>query len=399
MQDPTLFDPVDRTDGRPGLYGEQTFDFLNRVAGPYWDDVRWTLEHWLSHVPPGPDHADLRARLRAADHEHRAALVELFVHELLVRAGYDVEIHPALPHTSRRPDFLAAKGREAVYIEVATWGSRPEARARTARENDLLRAIEQCNSPNFFLRIGNIVQGTVPARGRRARTAIERWLASMDPDDPALLEAGSLQDLAGMTWRDGDWIVEVQAIPVAPEYRGRPDHRPIAMRGDMSAQFIDDAPELRRILDHKAKSYGSLSAPFVIALGSWTWDPDQWHFMNCLYGALQYSIKHFTDGTTTTAPTRDPHGFFISPQGWRNQHVSGVLHINQLSEGMLLNPNLDLWLHPDPEFALGSADLGLPVRVCVPVDGDIQTLMPAASLASHLHLPEKWPRGEPWPRT
>lgn len=41
---PRLFADVKRTNGRPGLYSEDSFAFLDRAAGVVWDRIRGKLD-------------------------------------------------------------------------------------------------------------------------------------------------------------------------------------------------------------------------------------------------------------------------------------------------------------------------------------------------------------------
>jgi hypothetical protein len=58
-----LFLQVPRTDLTARLHNEPAYDFLNRCADPFIDDIRQLMAGWLSHV--SSEHADeLRRRLQ-----------------------------------------------------------------------------------------------------------------------------------------------------------------------------------------------------------------------------------------------------------------------------------------------------------------------------------------------
>src|SRR6266508_6440058 len=101
-----LFDPTERTYTGPADEAEPHFTYWNRSARPLARHIRQELELWYAHYPDGTN--DLRSRFRSADDvQHQAAFFELFLHELLLRLGCTVEIHPAVPGTSKRPEFRA----------------------------------------------------------------------------------------------------------------------------------------------------------------------------------------------------------------------------------------------------------------------------------------------------
>jgi hypothetical protein len=107
----SLFDDLRRTDDRPALFDEPTFRFLNRRAGIIWQRVRDLLDEWFGRVPDEEARADLRGRLRSGTEvDFRSAFFELYCHEALRRAGWGLEHHPLLVHTSRRPDLRASRG-------------------------------------------------------------------------------------------------------------------------------------------------------------------------------------------------------------------------------------------------------------------------------------------------
>jgi hypothetical protein len=109
-----IFDRFSRIDAGPSKHAEETFVFLNRVAGEFWDQARALVEEWSNHIEDDNDYLQLRKAMRSKhDEQFQSAFFELYLHELFVRSGYDVEIHPRLQRTVRRPDFLISRGVES----------------------------------------------------------------------------------------------------------------------------------------------------------------------------------------------------------------------------------------------------------------------------------------------
>src|ERR1700679_2954360 len=114
-----LFDDVVRTEGGPKKTGEGDFGFLNRVDGPFWDEVRELLEGWFTRYPDD-DKAGLRDAYRSSlVGRHLGAWWELYLHELLLRLGYEIEVHPELEGTKRHPDFRLQKDGDTLLLEAA----------------------------------------------------------------------------------------------------------------------------------------------------------------------------------------------------------------------------------------------------------------------------------------
>src|SRR5699024_1387747 len=119
-----LFDSSEREDGSPGAHQESTFAFLNRVAGDYWQYPRVLMQERLDRVEHDDEYHELRKRLRSRDDEQfRSAFLELYLHESLLRAGYQVTAHPEVAGSSSRPDFLAQRDGVRFYVEAIAPGT------------------------------------------------------------------------------------------------------------------------------------------------------------------------------------------------------------------------------------------------------------------------------------
>src|SRR4051794_27069319 len=113
----SLFDDLERADGRPAAYGEDSFAFLNRAEGAVWARIRCELDGWFAAFPPEAQ-ADVRGRFRSRiPGAHWGAWWELFLHRLFVRLGYRVRPHPEVPNSTRRPDFELVRDAERLYLE------------------------------------------------------------------------------------------------------------------------------------------------------------------------------------------------------------------------------------------------------------------------------------------
>jgi hypothetical protein len=147
----SIFSTTPRTDPSPAAHGDSHFQFLDRVSGPYWDEVRDLLEDWFSRLCPDAQ-ADVMGRLRSKDdRQFNGAFFELYLHECLLRMGYSVKCHPKLESTNRRPDFLAEKDGRSIYFEARSASSSDVAVGAAARRNTVYESLDKLDSPNFFL--------------------------------------------------------------------------------------------------------------------------------------------------------------------------------------------------------------------------------------------------------
>src|SRR5947209_3881762 len=107
-----LFDLLTRTDAGPAGYAESFFPYMNRSARDDITRIRAVLESWFQRYPKDGREA-LRSAFRSDDDwQHQGAFFELLLHEVLVRLDCRVTVHPPIPGTTRRPDFLAALAQD-----------------------------------------------------------------------------------------------------------------------------------------------------------------------------------------------------------------------------------------------------------------------------------------------
>ena len=388
-----LFDEIDRADVTPSSHQESSFEFLNRIAGGYWEHPRSLMQEWLNHVKNDADYTDLRQRFRSRDDEQfRSAFLELYLHESLLRAGYVVTIHPSVDGTTTRPDFLVERGQERIYIEAIAPGANPSAKAAAQRRAVLFDTVNRLDGPNFMLWLDELVEGANPPPAARLRADLGRWLADLDPDAPWDLESAPSHQ-----WQHDGWSVTFKPIPKKPEARARQaNSRAVGVYGHTGVDWIDNAPGIRKALTTKHHEYGDLDAPFIIAVGTYIQDGDRWHTSNAMYGAAAIEWGKGPEGEMVTREIRQPDGYFGVPPDWQHRHVSGVLLVNQLMPYHFQRAELTLWRHPNPVYAL-PAEVGLPGHALALDGGSLTEIPPASTAEDFFGLPDPWPPGEAWP--
>jgi hypothetical protein len=132
-----LFDDVPRKDTGPASRSEGDFEYLNRSARPQAEKVRQLLETCFSHYPK-QEQSELKQRLKA---EHSSAFYELLLHELFLKLGCSVKIHPRKEDADdKRPDFLVKPPEgDCFYLEaVLATGQTEEEKAAENMIKDLL---------------------------------------------------------------------------------------------------------------------------------------------------------------------------------------------------------------------------------------------------------------------
>lgn len=385
-----VFHDGQRADTSVSKASETRFTFLDRVAGGYWDQVRTLVEEWTGRFPAGA-RADLVGRLRSSDRHFTAAFWELYLHETLVRAGFDVVVHPVVDGSPRPPDFLVTRDGEAFYVEAKSVFEGELELGAEARRDRLYDSLNALRSPNFFLSVECYEIGPQAAPTRGLRRELEAWLDSLDPDDPSLLDFG-LEHGEQYRWEADGWLLTFKPIPVQAKYRGRSDHRAIGMVGPGEARLIDDAGVLRGALRKKGSAYGDLPHPLVLAINIERAFHDDDDSLDALFGTNQVSFP-INDPAAATA-TRATDGYWFDGSAWRHTNVVGVLIAQAIAPWLVAQVVPTLWLHP-----AGKLVNPLNVWRTARVDGDRMTYgQPSRDPSDYFGLDSGWPAGEPFPR-
>jgi hypothetical protein len=345
-----VFDLVERTNSEPATMTESTFGFLNRAAGPFWQRVSYLVEDWSAALPPDGQ-SDAIGRLSSGDNDSfRATFFELYCFQIFKRSGHALTCHPVLPNVSRRPDFLASGRSADLVVEVTTTGTPAAEAARTARMNAVHDEINHIRVTNFMLHMTVIHEGAQPPPVAGLRRDLEQWLGSLDVDEVATAMTESDADYLidpetpRHTWTHEDWELEFNPIPLRPEARDQPVDRPIGSWSAGEAAMIDDASPIRDRLRHKARHYGVLQSPYLIAIETSRPFADDDDFVDALFGTLAYS---FYEGVAESGKwIRQPTGLWRSRSGWQYANVSGVISANNVNPWTVGEIQPTLWHHP-----------------------------------------------------
>jgi hypothetical protein len=389
----TLFDDMPRVDQSPAKYAEDSFAFLNRARGPLWERIRAMLEEWFEAYPV--DHAaDLRGRFRERRPSHHwSAWWEMYLHHLFTRLGYELEVHPEIVGTTRKPDFLLTRAAERLYVEAAVvFSGVVDKRRDGERESWIMDAINRGTSTNFHVGVVAFERlGKNRPRDRDVYQPIERWLDGLDPDD-VTAEYERTDEFPENSFVFGDaWQVRIRAYPVKPEARADPEPGRLLGTGPVTAGFVDDEQQLRDTLKHKRGAYGSLDAPFLVAVNCASSFMDDRDVAGALYGSIAYQYE--IGVPDSGRPIRQRDGTWIDDSGPRGRRMSAVLTAVQLHPWTAARTVPQLWLNPWAERPL---ELDWPLNVWRSTDrGEVDVERRDVSMATLIGLAEDWPGPEP----
>lgn len=362
-----LFDNILRTQRGPATHTEDTFSFLNRSAWPASEGVRNLLESFFSRYPSS-ESAELKRKFKA---QFDSAFFELFLHELLLRLGCEVVVHPNLNGTDAKPDFLARfhqhQGQEVIVEAVIATDRTDKERTRDARLNALYNAINSKTiSPNFFICLGPISDRDAIPTPKKIRKFIKERIAGLDPE---VVTRGC--ELPRWTYRDKDGFeVEITATPKTPESRGNPAIRPIgAYPGE--ARWGDSRAALKKSIDGKATKYGELDRPFVVAANATSkWGTDRDVVVKALLGSKKPGDE--SDGVWNAT---------------RNTRLSGVLVTTMVPWNIHCAP---LCLYHNSFAKRSCREIPWKISQAISREAEMQWLE-GTNLPELFQLPDGWP--------
>jgi hypothetical protein len=308
---------------RTKLYGEPIYPYYRDSERPGIIAIRGLLEQWFLQIPE-TERQDLQQRLRSPiERQHRSAVFELFLHHFLLQCGFQVEFHPGVPGVTTHPDFLVSRnGQVLFYLEAIAVSNSVRDEAAINRMNQVYDALNNLESPDFYL--GMHIDGApeTPPPAARLRSELSRWLATLDRDaiQRAFLEQ-RYDDIPTHEWNHEGWRIVFEPMPKGDRGRANPSIRPIGMTMPMRARRLALDESLRDGVGAKDR-YGRLTLPLVIAIQVIEeFRIDKVDVMNGLLGPEAITFN----GDGPPRHGRVPKGAWISGNGPIHRTISAVM--------------------------------------------------------------------------
>jgi hypothetical protein len=383
-----LFEPSAAPIGqRPKRHGESIYSYYRESERPGVASIRALLEEWFLEIPDA-ERLDLQQRFRSPiERQHRSAVFELFLHHVFLRLGFQLEFHPHVPGVATRPDFLVSQNGQALfYLEAIAVGNSVREEAEENRINQVYDALNNLDSPDFYL--GLRVEGVpeTPPPGARLRKELTRWLATLDHQAiQQAYEEQRYEDVQTYEWMHDGWRIVFDPIPKGDEARTNPMVRPIGMTMPMRAGQLSLDESLRDGVKAKDR-YGRPPIPLVVAIQV----VEEFRIakidvMNGLFGPEAIAI----DAEGNPRDGRVPNGAWISQGGPIHTSISAVMAWSTLEPWNFSAINPIVVHNPYARVPLGNDTL--PVAQFV-ADRERAVLVeqPGASMEDILGLPRDW---------
>lgn len=331
------------------------------------------MESWFACYPPS-QRERLRSRIRSEDDgQHDAAFFELLLHELLVRLGCRVEVDP---ERGSRPDFIVddQKGLR-WYLEAVTISADPAfaTKAQGVMNNLCEWLNERLPRRDFLLLVSYIGR---PSGSLSRKDLLDFLVAKLSGADyeEVLKDTRNKGTYAGPCWKYkwGDCGIRFQLIPRAEPARrddsvpalGYPNYE-VEMNMD---QMID---RMRKAIVKKARKYGGLRKPFLVAINVRRWPLNPIEFMMALFGwdDVAYGFTKGPEMSRLGMPR--PSGVWLegfSSGGIRYRRLSGVLCCSLLDPWSLEQASVCLYNNPWANYQYESVLNRLP-RCVTRADG------------------------------
>ena len=333
-----LFEDKNRIYDKPATHNSNTYNYYDCSSRVDIAIIRKVLNEWFDDYPD-TEKNELNRRFNKS---FTSAFYELFIFNLFKLQGFKIEIHPDIPGTTKKPDFLISKGDIEFYLEAKVAMGESEKQVSLKRRiNQIYDSLNNIKSARIEeLIIKTKIQPSI----KQFRDKIETELKNFDPDTVTKdIQAYGLEGCPKIAIEDKNLQLIISLIPKDPQYRKENDN---AIGVYPSEVFWGGEEEsIKTSFSKKAKRYGRLDKPYIVCINSigrkFTGNYD---VMNAIWGTLAISWSTNPNDIDEKI-IRMNDGLFISDKGPEYKNVSGVL-ITHVMEFNIPNSSYRLVKHP-----------------------------------------------------
>lgn len=284
----TLFDDKPREARRAIKPGETKFDFVDSIAA--FETCRDHLNRLYCELPER-ERGEYEARLKATRfHMFDSAFFELILRGMFLRQGWRVEPHPDLGvGESTKPDFLVLKqGQPLFVLEAVTTeerlqdGDSESSQKLKAQVLSDLLSIEDTHFVVLVSTIKNTPLERAPSL-RYYKRQIRCWLDSLDAK--SLFGSENYENNPTKVIDISGWTLRLTAIA----YENKED-KSICGSYTAAAGWVSPQVRIKRAILEKARRYGDLGLPYVIAVNYCGFFARLEDLISVLFGQLTYVV-------------------------------------------------------------------------------------------------------------
>ncbi|MFD0798121.1 hypothetical protein ACFQZJ_11670 [Maribacter chungangensis] len=324
-------------------HNEYTYDFLDRSSKKEFGEVRDLLNDWFS-IFPESEKAEIKSRIRK---DFDSTFYELFLYQLFHRLGFDILVHPKVPKSKKRPDFLVTKNDLELYVEAKVITGKSKAEESFERKrNEFYDALNKLNFDRFLISLETLIFKTdKQPNSKKFIKNIQTKIEKLNPDKISeSINSGEISTLPKIEYEDEYIEAKVGIIPLIKEASSEKHKSPIGMY-PMESFWGNGDNLLKKAINDKGKYYGELDKPFIVCINTIDFktvvksDVD-----NAIWGskALSWSTNPENKDKKWI---RKLDGTFLNNKGPRLKNVSGIVFTRVIPFN-IKNADFVLFKHP-----------------------------------------------------
>lgn len=338
-----LFDDTTEFIDGPSKYNTNPYDYYQKSSRLDVNAVRKLLESWFLDFPL-KERKELKGRFKK---EFYTAFYELFLFKLFANQGYEIEIHPTLKSSTKRPDFLIKKDGVKCYVEAKVCNDKSKAQIGFERkQNQLLDEINEVRIKGFLLQISELSFLTnKQPRTKELIRLVEREVPKIDRKSLEKdLKENGIDRIPEIKYENQDFRISIRPMPLKDSFKDKISDTPIGM---LPAETFWGGGEesLKDSITKKARRYGKFDIPYLIcinAIGKKT--SGKIDIENVIWGSLAWSFTNNPDDEDAKW-IRKSDGIFHNGRRATKTNVSGILVTKVFPFGV---PNSKYWLYKNP---------------------------------------------------
>ncbi|MEJ6979757.1 hypothetical protein WG906_04805 [Pedobacter sp. P351] len=351
-----LFDDIERTFLGSSKHNEKTYDYYQRSARIDIGIVRDKLNHWFDDYPEN-EKKEFKSGFKDKFDD---SFYELFIFQLFKSLEFSITVHPKLPNSPKRPDFLVKKGELEFYVEAKIVKNKSATEEALDRKiGEFYDGFSKIKLSNFLLNVDSFVIKTQKQPNTKAAVKyIESEVKKLDPEKITQdLTTLGFDGIPIITFENEDLRVVVKPMPTVVPIETDELVRPIGMYPSESF-WGGSGNSIKDSIDLKAKRYGELDKPFIICLNLIDYKVSgQFDVQKAVWGDLAWSWSEDPNNRDEKW-VRSRNGAFLGEKGPRLKNLSGIF-LSKVFPHTL--PSAKYWLfeHPFSENIFDFNQLGL----------------------------------------
>lgn len=351
-----LFDHTEEVIKGPSNNNENAFNYYHKSDRKDMAVIRKVLEEWFFNYP-NKEKKELKNRFKK---DMDSAFYELFLHELFRSLNFEIEIHPKLKDSTKRPDFLIQKKDFIAYVEAKICYDKSESEmAFERRQNEFYDSLNKIRIKGFLLRIAELqFKTTKQPRTKELISKIETEISLLDPESiTSQMKKYGFEGCPFINYENNDFKISVQPMPLIKSKRNKISKNPIGMF-PFETFWGGGENSLRDSILKKAKRYGKFDIPYLICINALSKKTSgKIDIENVIWGSLQYTYSTNPDNRDGRM-TRAMDGVFYNSGKPKLQNVSGIL-VTRVFPSNIPNENYWLFEHPFAENKMNFSRLNL----------------------------------------